>query len=358
MKSRQNTQITEQGMLARIRVGSVLLSPLVVRSLEMQPINNQADARLELSWLGEPASFWFTLESKGKANPQAIQLAMMQARQAAKGGDLPMIQVPFLPPERLDELEKEAVSGVDLCGNGIVIVPGRLCVIRSGAPNKYPDSRPLSNPYRGRSAMVARMLLEHPRWSSLSELADALRQAGTDLSLPQVSKAVQALEEDLILAKLTREITLQEPMRLLDTLGREWRKPKIRARQALRLRPGREWAPELSSNPQLKWAFTGESSAVRYAMSSQGGPRKIAVSSLPLALTLLDGLPEPIPNFADVELLETEEAGFYFGNEIDDKGDRWASRLQAWLELQSGDARQQDVAKDIRSQILSRGGAS
>jgi hypothetical protein len=93
-------------------------------------------------------------------------------------------------------------------------------------------------------------------------------------------------------------------------------------------------------------------------MSSQGGPRKIAVSSLPLALTLLDGLPEPIPNFADVELLETEEAGFYFGNEIDGKGDRWASRLQAWLELQSGDARQQDVAKDIRSQILSRGGAS
>jgi hypothetical protein len=85
MKSCQDTQITEQGMLARIRVGSVLLSPLVVRSLEMQPINNQADARLELSWLGEPASFWFTLESKGKANPQAIQLAMMQARRAAKG---------------------------------------------------------------------------------------------------------------------------------------------------------------------------------------------------------------------------------------------------------------------------------
>lgn len=345
-------------MLARIRVGSVLLSPLVVRSLEMQPQNNQADARLELSWPGEPASFWFTLESKGKANPQAIQLAMMQARQAAKGGDLPMIQVPFLPPERLDELEQEAVSGVDLCGNGIVIVPGHLCVIRSGAPNKYPDSRPLSNPYRGRSAMVARMLLERPRWSSLSELADALRQAGADLSLPQVSKAVQAMEEDLILAKLTREITLQEPLRLLDTLGREWRKPKIRARQALRLRSGRELAPALSSNPLLKWAFTGESSAVRYAMSSQGGPRKIAVSSLPLALTLLDELPEPIPNFADVELLETEEAGLYFDNEIDGKGDRWASRLQAWLELQSGDARQQDVAKDIRSQILSRGGPS
>lgn len=342
-------------MLARFSAGSVLLPPLLVRTVEMQPPNGRADARLELSLPGETESFWFTLESKGKGNPRTVQLAMMQARQAAKGGDFPMIQVPFLPPERLDELEREGVSGVDLCGNGIVIVPGRLCVVRSGAPNKYPDSRPLNNPYRGRSAMVARMLLERPKWASLSQLADAVRSAGADLSLPQVSKAVQAMEEDLILAKLTREITLKEPLRLLDVLGREWRGPRIRARQALRVSSVREVAPALSSNPRLQWAFTGESSAVRYAMSSQGGPRKIAVSSLPLALTLLEGEPEFVPNFADVELIETEEAGFFFSNEVDGNGDRWSSRLQAWLELQSGDARQQDVAKDIREQILLRG---
>ncbi len=64
------------------------------------------------------------------------------------------------------------------------------------------------------------------------------------------------------------------------------------------------------------------------------------------------------PNVRYFEEFLVGSEGFYFGNEIDGKGDRWASRLQAWLELQSGDARQQDVAKDIRSQILSRGGAS
>lgn len=343
-------------MLARIKVGSILLSPLVVQDLEMQPPYKRADARLAVSWPGESERFWFTLESKGKANPQTVQLAMMQARQAAQAGDQPMIQVPFLSPERLEELEREGVSGVDLCGNGIVIVPGRLCVVRSGAPNKYPDSRPLSNPYRGRSAMVARMLIERPRWSSLSELAEEILKAGANLSLPQVSKAVQAMQEDLMLTRSTREITLMDRVRLLDHLAREWRKPKIRARQALRLNSNRELAPALSSNPLLKWAFTGETSAVRYAMFSQGGPRKIAVSSLPLAQTLLNGEPESVPNFADVELVETDEAGFFFGNDIDSKGDRWASRLQAWLELQSGDARQQDVARDLREQILSRGG--
>jgi hypothetical protein len=90
----------------------------------------------------------------------------------------------------------------------------------------------------------------------------------------------------------------------------------------------------------------------RYATFSQGGPRRIAVSSLPLARSLLGGTPEPVPNFADLELMETDEPGFFFSNEIDENGVRWASKLQTWLELQSGDARQQEAARDLRDQIL------
>jgi len=339
-------------MLARLEVGAVLLQPLVVRACEILSGKEKADARVELEWPGEPERFPFVVEMKARATPQTIQLAMAQAKSATKAGEWPMIQVPYLSPERLEELEREGVSGVDLCGNGVVFVPGRLCVVRSGAENRYRDSRPLNNPYRGRSAMVGRILLQRPKWESLSELAAAIQEGGAALSLPQVSKAVQAMQEDLIVGKSTGVITLNEPLRLLDKLGSEWRKPMVRARQALRLPAGMDWAGVLSSNPLLKWAVMGESSVTRYAMFSQGGPRRIAVSSLPLALTLLGGRPESVPNFADVELVETDEAGFYFGNEKDEQGIRWASRLQTWLELQSGDARQQDAAKDLREQIL------
>jgi hypothetical protein len=76
------------------------------------------------------------------------------------------------------------------------------------------------------------------------------------------------------------------------------------------------------------------------------------VSSLPLALTVLEGTPEAVVSFADIELVESGEAGFYFANEVDEEGRRWASRLQTWLELQAGDARQQEAAKDIRKQLL------
>jgi hypothetical protein len=352
MKIARIKQTSKALMLSRLKEGGVLLPPLVVKSFSGLETNKMGDARMELTMPGGTERFRFVVESKARATPQSIQLAMAQARSAAQGGEWPLIQVPFLSEERLKELEREGVSGVDLCGNGVVIVPRRLYVMRTGAPNRYRDSRPLSNPYRGRSAMVARMLLQCPEWKSLSSLAEALEKNGAKLSLPQVSKAVQALCEDLIASKRAGVITLKDPVSLLDRLGTEWRGLELCERAGLRLPPRLDWAAALSSNPMLKWAMTGESSVTRYAMFSQGGARRIAVSNLRLSMNLLGGQPEPVPNFADVELLETEEPGLYFGNEVDERGVRWASRLQTWLELQSGDPRQQAAAKDLRSQIL------
>lgn len=366
-------QTSESDMLSRFQVGMVLLPPLFVKScMVLGGAKDAADARVELCLPGEPEGFRFAVEVKARATPQSVQLAMLQAKAAAQEGEWPMIQVPFLSSERLAALEQAQVSGVDLCGNGVVIVPGRLCVVRSGAPNRYRDSRPLSNPYRGRSAMVARMLMQRPQWESLSELTVAVQSAGCALSLPQASKAVQAMDEDLMVMKSAGAISLREPLRLLDRLGQEWRNArqfpgrsegragvaKLQAaiptgsRQTLRLPKGLDWARALSSKSSLQWAVSGTSSVGRYVMFAQGGPRRIVVSSMPVAMSLLGGISEPVPNFADVELLETNEPGFYFGNEIDENGIRWASRLQTWLELQGGDARQQDAAKDLREQIL------
>lgn len=200
--------------------------------------------------------------------------------------------------------------------------------------------------------MVARQMLDHPRYDSLAKLQSAVQKSGGELSLSQVSKAVTAMREDLILSKGGRAITLLEPQQLLDGLGRSWRGYPAKARQALRIPPDLDWVVALSSTPQLKWAITGESSARRYAAFSQGGARQIAVSDLSLAQRALGGQPEAILGFADVELIETDEAGLFFANEVDEKGLRWASRLQTWLELQVGDGRQREAAREIGAQIL------
>ena len=342
-------------MLSRFKPGVTLLSPLIIRSCQMEYVDRkgQADARVELALPGdENKGFRFAVESKSTGTPLTIQAAVARAKAAAGPDEHAMIQVPYLSPERIEELEADGVSGVDLCGNGVVIVPGRLWIVRSGHPNQYPDSRPLNNPFRGRSAMVARMLLRIPSWPSLTRLVDWVRNDGADLSLAQASKAIRALEEELLVSKVGGTIKLQEPLRLLDKLGSQWRKPAIRAREALRLPKDANLAGKLSSDQSLRWAVTGEASVSQYVVFSQAGPIRIAVSDLQRATRLLGGILEPVPNFADVELLETEEPGFFFQTVTDEKGMRWASRVQAWLELQSGDGRQRDAARDLRSQIL------
>ncbi len=347
-------KITEPEMLLRFQPGSILLPPLVIRSCQMEGAGRDrgVDARIELALPGEEGGFRFAVESKADSTPRSVQLAVARAKAAAGPDEHPMIQVPYLSPERLEELERQGVSGVDLCGNGVVIVPGHVWVVRSGQPNRYRDSRPLNNPYAGRSAMVARMLLLQRRWDSLSSLAEAIRKRGAALSLSQASKAVRAMQEDLIVTKDAGAIVLQEPPRLLDRLGKEWRKPTIRLRQAFRLQPGTDWPNALSSDQRVRWAVTGESSASRYVTFRQGGALRVAVSHLSMATGSLPGTPESVPNFADIELFETDEPGFFFAAETDDKGIRWASRLQTWLELQAGDARQQEAARDLRTRIL------
>ena len=128
-------QISASVMLSRFQAGAVLLSPLFIKSCTLLGgPTEKADARVELAWPGELEGFRFVVEVKARATPQTVQLAMAQAKAATQEGEWPMIQVPFLSPERLAELEEEKVSGIDLCGNGVVVVPGRLLVCAPGNP--------------------------------------------------------------------------------------------------------------------------------------------------------------------------------------------------------------------------------
>ncbi|MBL8813148.1 MAG: hypothetical protein JNM43_23470 [Planctomycetaceae bacterium] len=348
-------KLNESAMIAHLRAGEVLLAPLMVR--EVMPAHkvrggDSVDARLEVGIPGQMESYRLAVESKSRSTPEIVRSAIAQVKSVTVAGEWPMIQVPYLSPSQLDELERAGVSGVDLCGNGIIHIPGRLYISRSGQPNQYPDSRPLNNPYAGRSAMVGRMLLQRPQWKSLTELAAAIELAGAKLSLAQVSKAVQAMKEDLLVVKQSGSISLIDAGRLLDQLGSNWKKPGLQSREAVRIPSGTEWVGALSSDSTLKWAVAGESSATRYTMFSQGGPRMLAVSDAALAQKLLNAKREPVRSFADLDLIETTAPDFYFGSEIDDDGIHWASQVQTWLELQCGDARQQEAAQDLRGRIL------
>ncbi len=53
-----------------------------------------------------------------------------------------------------------------------------------------------------------------------------------------------------------------------------------------------------------------------------------------------------------IVLIETQDDAAFFANEQDEDGVRYASRIQTWLELNAGDARQRETAKDLYQSII------
>ncbi len=349
-----NQQVSESVLLSRIQTGAKLLQSLLISSCSFEVARGgcKADAFIEVVWPESPEIFKFVVEIKSRSSAQSISQAISMVRRVVGKDEYPLIMVPYLSPERLTDLEEARVSGIDLCGNGVVVVPGKVYVFCTGYPNRFRDIRPLISPYRGRSAMVARTFLRQPFVRSLTELDSMLREAGIVLSLSQVSKAVSALVDDMILRKTDSTIKLIDAESLIDRLTTSWRKPLIYQRRALRLTAAQDAISCLSNDPSLRWVVAGESSAMRYLAFSQGGPLCIAVSSLYSAVKLLGGEPESVLNFADIELIETDNDGVFFDFEVDEQGRRWSSKIQTLLELSSGDPRQKEAARELRAQIL------
>ena len=150
--------------------------------------------------------FLFLVEVKAASTPQIVQNAIHQIKFIhRKNNDPemhPMIVVPYLSEERLKDLEEAQVSGIDLCGNGIVNIPGRLSIFRTGNENRYPESRPVSNPFQGKTAMVARAFISElsfhsgkTEFDTLGALQQTIIDGGAAISLSQGSKAVSALSQ-------------------------------------------------------------------------------------------------------------------------------------------------------------------
>ncbi|WP_160149404.1 hypothetical protein [Roseiconus lacunae] len=350
----ENTKIDPQLMLDRLHSGEPLLPPLVIRHSSFGS-DRAIDAVLEVAFNGAADTERFNVECKTRSTKEDFRKATQQATENAKRLRChPLIFLPYLSPDRLAELESMAVSGIDLCGNGIVYVPNRICVVRTGQPNLYPDSRLVANPFRGRSGLVARILIEKPHWETLSELTDAIAKHAQlkGLSLSQVSKTVSAYAEELLVLKDGNTIRLADPIRMLDQLGKNWRSNPSARSHYYRSSKGPLRLSELSNSTKLAWALTGESSATRYCTIAQGGPMKVAVSDMKLAESLLSLTPESVPSFADIVLIETQDDAAFFANEQDDDEVRYASRIQTWIELNAGDARQRETAKDLHQSII------
>ena len=161
----------EQEMGEWLRQGQLCLAPMrfELKSREVEPIGSYWDYALVGVW-GE-TKIDFVAECKTSATPKAFENAVKQCQTSPRpAGTWPLVILPYLRPSYLEELERLGLSGVDLCGNGVIVGPKRLRLFRTGEPNRFTTSAPIKNIYRNNTSMVARLFASVPRFASVRDI--------------------------------------------------------------------------------------------------------------------------------------------------------------------------------------------
>lgn len=387
--------MSEREILDMLQSGGVQFPPLCLSALNTEQIlSNRVrfDAFLRMTWEGH--SHDFAVECKALSTPQAFRDAVSQIQYyvhtintsvIAKAAQspfekpvYPMILVPYLSDEQLHELEGLAISGLDLCGNGIIIVPGAWLIFRTGFPNKFPHTTPIKNVYTGVSSLVARTFLLQPKYTSVGAIKQEIERRGRyfemikyllkqydqetslngfEIAFSTVSKALKNLEEDLIIERENGVIRLIQPEKLLEKLAQNYKPPKITRRFTGKLPQDRGTALTtlLKNTEEDKPApiLTGSGSAGFYSTGAREEQYSFYCTNI--ARTLENTDIEETTRFADIELLETEEPTVYLDRRNFNRGTGIlyvASPIQTYLELMQGDARDKQAAKKVWLEIL------
>jgi len=350
-------------MIEQLQRGEVALPPLSFRFLGSDVEtggNSRLDALVEISWRGSKAKL--AIECKALSTPKAFQNAVSMLKSLKLPKDYrPMLLMPFLSERQLQDLEQEGISGIDLCGNGIVVDPGKLTVFRSGGKNRFSSSAAIKNIYRKNSSMVGRVFLARSVYESVQDILVEINQRNLlvnrwdrkPMSISTVSKALKTLEQDLIVDRIDK-ISLLQPEMLLEKLKDNYDAPYIKERISLKVREGNEdirgLLSNLSQKLDLPLVATGLASVERYAVMQRGDMFSVYC---PRVERLLEQVPgDQTDRFPNLELIETEDERIYF-DARQEGGFRWASPVQVYLELMAGDKRDQETANQVKTNLLS-----
>jgi hypothetical protein len=348
----------EKDIIDFIQNGQLTLGPVsfaFVREATRRTAD-QPDLIVKASWGGSETLLVAEVKRYGsdKAVMEAASVAQYYAdRMSMK----PLVIVPSLSEEQLHSLEKRQISGVDLCGNGVLVIPG-LSVFRAGTPNRFPASRPLKRVYEGTSSLVARIFLLRPEFKSVSQIKDEVLARGGNITLSTVSKALKQLEEDAIVSKSKDGIRLLQADKLLDRLKTNYRPPKIGevvrceivAESDLSQMMNRE-----AKQAKAKFVLSGSSSVNYYASLGREPFDIYFCTSIPLQqLDRLGAKLDVESRFPNIEFQSTNAEYVYFDARNDKSGRLIASPIQTYLELATSDKRGQEVARQIGADLLAK----
>ena len=303
---------------------------------------------VELRWGGR--CFKGEVEIVGSATPRRIRGVAGRLSEASTLPEKevePLVLVPYLSDGIARELERAAVSGVDLNGN-YMLLGADLVGVRRDQPNDYPMSRDIKKVYSLNSSIVGRFLLREDRvHRQVTEIHEEIEAYGGGISLSTVSKVLKRFDEDLLISKQRGEIKLLQPTTLLDRLRSGYRAPRVGRTLRLKL-PKSDRGELLSKALGQEWVWSGETSSGRYAITTP--PQTWVAYALPSAMV------ERLADYEDRRfyncLLQISDDRFIYFDSRQEGFDRWVSPVEAYLAMSKLDKREKDVARSIREKTI------
>jgi hypothetical protein len=314
------------------------------------------DYLVEIIW--ERNRYKFVVEIQPQSTPKKIDEAIFQLRSYLENlsqmtsdqNYFPLLITSYLNQERLDRLIRYGVSGIDLSGNGIIIVPNELFVYKTGEKNKFRSSATIKNIYRGVSSTISRVFFSKSEYKSVGDVVGEINRRGFGISFSTVSKVLKILEEELIISR-NKGVKLIDGPRLLNNLKGNYRFPVIDKRLRGKVYSLQTFLDQIRKNAARKKVPYAINDPTRYTvLPSEGSSIKIYTKSIEDLLGKIEI--EETNRFPNIELIESEEETFYF-DRIENEGFFWVSPLEVYLELANRGKREQEMAQTMAAAILS-----
>ena len=346
----QKAMISETEMLKQLQQG-VEFPPVALRLVQTGSHDGAGEIDAVLEVRAGEQSYQFAAEMCARSTPRAFEEALQRIERIVQGTSYyPMLVTPYLREAQLEELRQQQVSGIDLSGNGVITIPGKLFVYRTGKPNKFPDSAPTKYAYRGATSLIARAFLCRKAFDSLADIKDEIQARGGSVAISTISKALKRLESDIIIDRSGDSIQLRQPEKLLDQLSASYREPTVNQTFTCSTKQGvAELAAAAGAEDQL--VLTGKSSLDAYGvMGRDEWPVLYARNADHLIDAWGDNVQET-SRFIDLELRQTDDPTVYFDVRMKG-GVPYASPVQVYLEYCAGDKREREAAAQVKDFIL------
>ncbi|MFN3165579.1 MAG: hypothetical protein ACE37H_00780 [Phycisphaeraceae bacterium] len=284
------------------------------------------------------------------ANPRTLDRAIGQERDTP--GPRPLLVAPYYDQDKLNRLMSDRISGIDLCGNGVVFL-GQSFYNRSGEPNRYPERRGIKSVYRGDSSLVPRALMLRDEIDSVSAVLELIQARGGQLAMSTVSKVLKRLDKEGAVSRSNkRSVQVIDPRALMEGLTDGYEPPKVKATWTGKcmIRED-ELLDRLFGNFAGDVVKTGMASAASYVVF--GGDKAVSLYTrrpIQEVLSAIGDEPKQTTAFPNLKLIQTDDQRVFF----DARDKLVASPIQVWLEMADGDKRSHEAAEPLREKLLLR----